>query len=150
MLARSRLACSLRARGIASPRRLSKVGTTARPATTTKREFVFWGDLETTPTPLSARDNEKNPNDEEMPQVRGKRSLVPKFRSNPRCRDGLSSWCAECHNEACRLWRRRRREAEWEAAWARQQAESERLRRYEAEWRARVAELQAERTARAS
>ena len=42
MLARSRLACSLRARRIATPRRLSKVGTTARPAsTTTKREFVF-------------------------------------------------------------------------------------------------------------
>jgi hypothetical protein len=72
------------------------------------------------------------------------------FRSNPHCRDGLSSWCAECHNEATRLWRKRRREAEREAAWARWQAESERLRRYEAQWRARVAELQAERTARAS
>jgi hypothetical protein len=74
----------------------------------------------------------------------------PAFRSNPRCRDGLSSWCAECHNEATRLWRKKRREAEREAAWVRRQAESERLRRYEAQWRARVAEAQAERTARAS
>jgi hypothetical protein len=71
----------------------------------------------------------------------GEDKPCPEFRSNPRCRDGLSSWCAECHNEATRLWRKRRREAEWEAAWARQQAESERLRRYEAQRRARVAEF---------
>ena len=77
----------------------------------------------------------------------GEEKPSPEFRPNPRCSDGLSSWCAECHNEATRLWRRRRREAEWDAAWARQQAESERLRRYEAEWRARVAELQAQHSA---
>ena len=69
------------------------------------------------------------------------------FRSNPRCRDGLSSWCAECHNEASRLWRRRKWEAEEAEAWARRQAESERLRRIWAEHQARVAELKAERTA---
>ncbi len=72
------------------------------------------------------------------------------FRSNPRCSDGLSSWCAECHNEATRLWRKRRREAEEEEARVRRQAESERLRRYETQWRARVAELQAERSAKVS
>src|SRR6187551_2266343 len=80
----------------------------------------------------------------------GEEKPSPEFRPNPRCSDGLSSWCAECHNEATRLWRRRRREAEWEAAWARRQAEPERLRRYEAQWRARVAEAQAERTVRVS
>jgi hypothetical protein len=41
------------------------------------------------------------------------------FRLNQRTRDGLSSWCSECHNEASRRSRakadRRRREA-WEAA----------------------------------
>jgi len=67
------------------------------------------------------------------------------FRSNPRCSDGLSSWCAECHNEATRLWRKRRHEAEREAAFTRRQAESERLRRNWAKHQARVAKLQAER-----
>ena len=77
----------------------------------------------------------------------GEDKPCPEFRSNPRCRDSLSSWCGKCHNEATRLWRKRSREAEWEPAWARQQAEPKRLRRYEAEWRARVAELQAQRSA---
>jgi hypothetical protein len=40
------------------------------------------------------------------------------FPSNRRVRDGLSSWCSECHNEASRRSRlradKRRREA-WEA-----------------------------------
>jgi hypothetical protein len=27
------------------------------------------------------------------------------FRRNPRTRDGLSSWCAACHNERNRRWR---------------------------------------------
>ena len=44
----------------------------------------------------------------------GEEKPSPKFRSNPRCRVGLSSWCVDCHNEATRLWRKRRREAEWE------------------------------------
>jgi hypothetical protein len=78
----------------------------------------------------------------------GEEKPSPEFRSNPRCSDGLSSWCAECHNEASRLWRRRKWEAEEAEAWVRRQAESERLRGYEAERRARVAKLQAERTAR--
>jgi HNH endonuclease len=34
------------------------------------------------------------------------------FRRNPRCRDGLSSWCAECHRQAQRDWRSRNRERE--------------------------------------
>ncbi len=77
----------------------------------------------------------------------GEEKPPPAFRSNPRCRDGLSSWCAECHNEATRLGRKKRREAEEEEAFARRQAESERLRRIWAEHQARVAELQAERSA---
>jgi hypothetical protein len=32
------------------------------------------------------------------------------FRRNPPCRDGLSSWCAECHREATRRWRAEHRE----------------------------------------
>ena len=78
----------------------------------------------------------------------GNEKECSEFRSNPRCSDGLSSWCAECHNEATRQWRSRKWEAEEAEARARRQAESERLRRYEAERRARVAKLQAERTAR--
>ena len=79
----------------------------------------------------------------------GEEKPPPAFRSNPRCRDGLSSWCAECHNEATRLWRKKRREAEWEAAFARRQAESERLRRYEAQRQARVEQLASRRSATA-
>ena len=79
----------------------------------------------------------------------GNKKEFSEFRSNPRCRDGLSSWCAECHNEATRLWRSRMREAEQAEAFARRQAESERLRRIWAEHQARVAELQAERCASA-
>ena len=77
----------------------------------------------------------------------GNEKECSEFRSNPRCRDGLSSWCAECHNEATRQWRRRKWEAEEAEARARRQAESERLRRIWAEHQARVAELQAERSA---
>jgi hypothetical protein len=42
----------------------------------------------------------------------GNEKECSEFRSNPRCSDGLSSWCGECHNEASRLWRKRRRAAE--------------------------------------
>ena len=28
------------------------------------------------------------------------------FRCNPKMRDGLSSWCAECHTDATARWRR--------------------------------------------
>ena len=37
------------------------------------------------------------------------------FRSNARCRDGLSSWCSDCHNAATRGYRARIREAEAQA-----------------------------------
>jgi hypothetical protein len=60
------------------------------------------------------------------------------FRRNARCRDGLSSWCAECHTAATRAYRQRRREAEVEAAWRRRRAETQKLRRREVERRARV------------
>ena len=60
------------------------------------------------------------------------------FRRNARCRDGLSSWCADCHVEATRAYRQRRREAEAEAAWRRRKAETEKLRRWEVARRALV------------
>lgn len=75
----------------------------------------------------------------------GEEKPSPAFRSNPRCSDGSSSWCAECHNEATRLWRQRRWEAEEAERFALRKAESERLRRIWAEHQARVVELQAER-----
>ena len=55
------------------------------------------------------------------------------FRRDTRCRDGLSSCCAECHVEATRAYRQRRREAEAEATWKAIKAHSEELRRWEAE-----------------
>ena len=50
------------------------------------------------------------------------------FRANRRMRDGLSSWCAECHNAASRRWRDRQRELVAEALEARRRADLERLR----------------------
>ena len=58
------------------------------------------------------------------------------FRRNARCRDGLSSWCAECHVEATRAHRQRRREAEKQAAHAEWLAGREERRRQERERRA--------------
>ena len=74
----------------------------------------------------------------------GNEKECSEFRSNPRCSDGLSSWCGECPNEASRLWRKRRRAAEEAEARARRQADDG-LRRIWAEYQARVAKLQAER-----
>jgi hypothetical protein len=61
------------------------------------------------------------------------------FRRNARCRDGLSSWCADCHVEATHAYRQRRREAEAEATRKAIKAHTEELRRWEAERRARLA-----------
>ena len=58
------------------------------------------------------------------------------FRRNARCRDGLSSWCADCHVEATRAYRQRRREAEKQAAHAEWLAGREERRRQERERRA--------------
>jgi hypothetical protein len=69
------------------------------------------------------------------------------FRRNARCLDGLSSWCAECHVEATRPYRQRRREAEAEASWKAIKAHTEELRRWEAERRARVEQRLGERSA---
>jgi hypothetical protein len=35
----------------------------------------------------------------------GETKPVSEFRRNPRVRDGLSSWCSECHRDATRRWR---------------------------------------------
>jgi hypothetical protein len=55
------------------------------------------------------------------------------FRRNPRCRDGLSSWCSECHRQAVRDWRARNREGELAAQRRRYQARAEEKRRLAAE-----------------
>jgi hypothetical protein len=58
----------------------------------------------------------------------GKTKDAAEFRTNPRVRDGLSSWCAECHNGATRRWRERQRELVTEALEARRRAHVEALR----------------------
>jgi hypothetical protein len=70
----------------------------------------------------------------------GQVKRLHELRRNDHCRDGLSSWCADCHVEATRAYRQRRREAEAEATWKAIKAHSEELRRWEAERRARVEE----------
>ena len=40
----------------------------------------------------------------------GQRKKAGEFRRSRQNRDGLSSWCAECHNEANRRWRDANRE----------------------------------------
>ena len=45
-----------------------------------------------------------------MPEC-GATKEAAEFRANRRMRDGLSSWCAECHNAASRRWRDRQRDA---------------------------------------
>jgi hypothetical protein len=41
----------------------------------------------------------------------GKRKKSGEFRRNSRMKDGLSSWCSDCHREATRRWRAENREA---------------------------------------
>jgi hypothetical protein len=69
----------------------------------------------------------------------GQVKRAQEFRRNARCRDGLSSWCADCHVEATRAYRQRRREAEAEPTWKAIKARTKELRRWEAERRARRA-----------
>lgn len=38
------------------------------------------------------------------------------FPDNGKCRDGKSSWCRGCHNQASREWRRRQRPQAQQAA----------------------------------
>ena len=40
----------------------------------------------------------------------GQRKEAEAFRRNRRNRDGLSSWCSECHRDATRRWREENRE----------------------------------------
>ena len=70
---------------------------------------------------------------------------APEFRRNPRCRDGLSSWCSECHVEATRRYRARKAEAERHAAWEALQARSAELRRIREKWEERVTGCRANR-----
>ncbi len=80
--------------------------------------------------PLSARDTEKNHNvsdpDEaeyqallnELKRCRrcGESKTVLEFAFNKRRREGLSSWCQDCHNERTREWRaQKRRQADDQA-----------------------------------
>jgi hypothetical protein len=59
------------------------------------------------------------------------------FRRNPRCRDGLSSWCSDCHSAATRAYRARIREAEQQAREIERLASNERLRIQSRERRAK-------------
>lgn len=54
----------------------------------------------------------------------GETKRAAEFRRNERTRDGLSSWCAACHNEASRRWREKRRELVAEALEARRRKSS--------------------------
>jgi hypothetical protein len=56
----------------------------------------------------------------------GETKQVAEFRRNPRCRDGLSSWCSGCHVEATRRYRRRK---DAEAAEAQERRSEEHVRR---------------------
>jgi hypothetical protein len=40
----------------------------------------------------------------------GQRKKEAEFRRSRRNRDGLSSWCGNCHNEATRRWREANRD----------------------------------------
>ena len=94
------------------------------------------------PRPFSARESEKKrEKGDGVKKCRncGEVKRSQEFRRNTRCRDGLSSWCADCHVEATRAHRQRRREAEAEATWKAIKAHTEELRRWEAERRARRA-----------
>ena len=59
------------------------------------------------------------------------------FRPNPRCRDGLSSWCASCHDEASA--RSKEKRAEREAPIVEAQRKEVHA-KWMAEWRASVAQ----------
>ena len=73
-----------------------------------RREIA--GDVETVP----ARREKYREKETKGCRKCGQLKPVSEFRRNPRCRDGLSSWCSECHNAASQQWRARKR-AEKEA-----------------------------------
>lgn len=68
----------------------------------------------------------------------GKAKPAAEFRPNVRMRDGLSSWCSDCHVEATRRWRAERDRLAEEAA-------APRLERERAEHLARLREQHARR-----
>ena len=71
----------------------------------------------------------------------GETKPAAEFRANARMADGLSSWCAECHNAASRRWRDRQRELVAEALEARRREHLERLRKQTRESRERTDRL---------
>ena len=74
----------------------------------------------------------------------GETKEASEFRANPRMRDGLSSWCAECHNAASRRWRDKQRALVEEALAARDRARVEALRARRRERQARIEALRRE------
>ena len=58
----------------------------------------------------------------------GETKPVSEFRANRRMRDGVSSWCADCHNAARRRWRQEQRALALEGLEARRVAHVEALR----------------------
>jgi hypothetical protein len=58
----------------------------------------------------------------------GETKEADEFRRNPRCRDGLSSWCSACDVEATRRYRRRKAAERAEAQERRRKEHNRRLR----------------------
>jgi hypothetical protein len=65
--------------------------------------------------------------------------LLSDFPRNSHTRDGLSSWCKDCHYAATREWRNRKREASQDAERERRLERNRRLREQNDAWRARIA-----------
>jgi 5-methylcytosine-specific restriction endonuclease McrA len=101
---------------------------------------VFLRGVPGRPCQFSARDSEKKREKGESVKRCRNCSQVKRsdqFRSNAHCRDGLSSWCSDCHNAATRGYRARIREAEAQARELERIESNERLRVQERERRAR-------------
>ena len=120
---------------------LHDIGESTDEAPKRARASQFFRCRSDTPRSFFARESEKKremANDVKRCRHCGQAKHSHEFRRNARCRDGLSSWCADCHVQATRAYRQRRREAEADAAWRRRKAETEELRRWEVERRVRV------------
>lgn len=61
------------------------------------------------PVPVAASDPVGNKTGEKTCRRCGKTKEAGSFRRNARMRDGLSSWCSDCHAEAKRDSRRKQR-----------------------------------------
>jgi hypothetical protein len=69
---------------------------------------LFWRAPSSTPAQVSAKKTPRNA--VKVCKHCGQRKEPGKFRRSRRNRDGLSSWCGNCHNEATRRWREANKE----------------------------------------